>query len=82
MKEATILGIELKILGLEGTKIFFPPIAFLLGDDPAPHDVASIKCGSKVQYPCIKCMYDLNMGGAYDFDENNFRKLNHELLNN
>ena len=72
---------ELKILGQEGTKIFFHRIAFLIGDDPAQHDVASIKCGSKVQHPCIKCMYDLNTGGAYDFDQNNFRKLNHELLN-
>jgi hypothetical protein len=82
MKEATNLGMKLKILGQEGTKIFFPRIAFLIGDDPAQHDVASIKCGSKVQHPCIKCMYDLSTGGAYDFDENNFRKLNHELLNN
>jgi len=27
-------------------------------------------------------MYNLSAGGAYDFNENNFRKLNHELLNN
>jgi len=27
-------------------------------------------------------MYDLSTGGACYFDENNFRKLNHELLNN
>ena len=47
MKEATNLGMKLKILGQEGTKIFFPRIAFLIGDDPAQHDVASIKCGSK-----------------------------------
>jgi len=30
----------------------------------------------------IQCKYDLSTGGAYDFDENNFIKLNHELLNN
>jgi len=27
-------------------------------------------------------MYDFSTGGTYDFDENNFRKLNRELLNN
>ena len=75
-------GIELKILGQYQTRIFYPRIAFHVGDNPAQHDVASIKCASKVQYPCIRCMYDLRKGGAYVYNADNFRIVNEELLNN
>ena len=74
-------GMEMKILGHEGTKIFYPRIAFHIGDDPAQHEVASIKCGSMVRHPCIKCMYDLRASETYVFNIKNFRNLNHDLLN-
>ena len=81
IQPAATRGIELKILGQEGTKTFYPRIAFHIGDDPAQHEVSTIKYGSMVRHPCIKCMYDLRTSETYVFNINNFRNLDHSLLN-
>ena len=52
-------GMMVKILGHKDPKLLFPRIAFHAGDDPAQHEIASIKCGSNVKYCCIHCMYNL-----------------------
>ena len=44
--------------------------------------MVSIKCASKVQHPCILCIYDLSNGGAYIYNVEEFRNVNDELLNN
>jgi hypothetical protein len=56
---------KVKILGYEDDKILFPRIAFHAGDDPAQHEIASIKCGSNVKHSCIRCMYSSREGGQY-----------------
>ena len=79
IKPAAARGIKLKILGQPGTKTFYPRIAFHTGDDPAQHEVASIKSGPMVRHSCIKCMYDIRNGGPYIFKQENFRKLDDTL---
>ena len=76
---AAARGIKLKILGQEGTHTFYPRIAFHTGDDPAQHDVASIKNGPSVRYSCIQCMYDSRNGGPYEYKPENVRKLTDRL---
>ena len=81
LKPAATRGIKLKILGKDGTSTFYPRIAFHAGDDPAQHDVASIKNGPMVRYSCIQCMYDSRKGGPYVYKPENVRKLTDTLKN-
>ena len=81
IQPAATNGMTMKVLGVDGTNTFYPRIAFHVGDDPAQHDVSSIKCGSMVRHPCIMCNYDLRQSEPYVFNMNNFRNLNVELVN-
>ena len=79
IKPAAARGVKLKIIGQQGTNIFYPRIAFHVGDDPAQHEVSSIKSGPMVRHSCIKCMYDIQKGGTYIYNPESFRKLDDTL---
>ena len=66
LKVAASKGMLVKILGHEEPKLLFPRIVFNAGDDPAQHEIASIKYGGKVKHSCIRCMFHSRDGGLYD----------------
>jgi hypothetical protein len=68
-------GMLVKILGHEEPKVLYPRIAFHAGDDPAQHEVASIKCGSNVKHGCIRCMYNSRDGKQYDPKKDKLRDM-------
>ena len=63
------------MLGHEKPKLFALRIAFNAGDDPAQHEIASIKCGSNVKHTCIRCMYKSREGGQYDSNTDTLRDM-------
>jgi len=65
LKVAAHKGLLVKVLGHKEPKLFSPRIAFNAGDDPAQHEIASIKCGCNVKHTCIRCMYKSREGGLY-----------------
>jgi len=67
---ATNRGILVKILGHEKPNVLFPRVLFYASDDPAQHEVTSIKCSSNVKYCCIRCMYNSRDGTQYDIEKN------------
>ena len=75
IKAASNRGILVKILGHEEPKILFPRIAFHIGDDPAQHDVAAIKCSGNVKHGCIRCMYNSREGNEYNRNRDTLRNI-------
>jgi hypothetical protein len=74
LKAAANRGMLVKILGHEEPKLLFPRIAFIIGDDPAQHEVTGIKCGSNVKHGCIQCMYN-SRSGRYDPNRDTLRDM-------
>ena len=56
-------GVELHVLGY-GSKLFFPCVAFFVGDEPQQRRQAGIQEGN-CTYSCIYCMYS-SKDGLYD----------------
>ena len=75
IKVAAKKGMLVKILGHEEPKLLFPRIVFNAGDDPAQHEIASIKCGSNVKHSCIRCMYHSRDGGLYNPEVDTLRDI-------
>jgi hypothetical protein len=75
IKAVSNRGILVKILGHEEPKLLFPRIAFHIGDDPAQHDVAAIKCSGNVKHGCIRCIYNSREGNEYNRNRDTLRNI-------
>ena len=57
---------SIKAAATRGMLVKISRIAFHAGDDPAQHEVSSIKYGNKVKNSCIRCMYNAIDGNQYN----------------
>lgn len=59
-------GIELRIIGDPSTYIFYPCVAFSVGDEPGQKEMLGCYNAPQVNMPCTKCTYSPKTGVLYD----------------